>query len=181
MGWGRFGYAYKQNPQVTHTPGGGGIAVRPTDMARFGYLLLHEGRWKEQQLVPAEYVHACSRKSVYNPHFPFSLLFEVNTDGQIPDLPRDTFFKPGAGGHVFWIIPSLDLVVWRLAGRDDQYDEANTGLPLPPKSLKAATLRKDWKPTINGEVGSRQVIRKVIESIINPGPVAGAREKQAPK
>jgi hypothetical protein len=30
---------------MTHTPGGGGIAVRPTDMARFEYLLLHERRW----------------------------------------------------------------------------------------------------------------------------------------
>lgn len=181
IGWGRFSYAYKQEAKVTHTPGGGGIAVRPMDMARFGYLLLHEGRWKDRQVVPAEYVWACGRESVYDPHYPFALLFHVNTDGQIPYLPKDTFFKEGAGGHVFWIIPSLDLVVWRWAGRDDQYDQANTGLPLPPEVAKPSSeLRPGWKATINRESGTEQVIQKVIESIDNSAPAAGL-EKQGAK
>jgi len=169
MGWGRFTYAYKQNPEVTHSPGGGGIAVRPTDVVRFGYLLLREGRWSERQLVPAEYVRQCGHKSSYNPHYPYSLEFNVNTDGQIPELPRDTFFKQGAGGHVLWIIPSLDLVVWRLAGRDDQYDETNTGIPLLPEILKAAQSRNDWKPTLSRNVAERQIITNVVASVLGPG------------
>ena len=56
LGWGRWGYGYKQAAEVTHTPGGGGIALRATDMLRFGYLLLREGRWNDAQVVPAEYV-----------------------------------------------------------------------------------------------------------------------------
>ena len=43
LGWGRWGYGYRQASEVTHTPGGGGIAVRATDMLRFGYLLLARG------------------------------------------------------------------------------------------------------------------------------------------
>ena len=50
MGWGRWGYGYKYAKQVTHTPGGGGITLRATDMLCFGYLLLHEGRWGDKQL-----------------------------------------------------------------------------------------------------------------------------------
>jgi CubicO group peptidase (beta-lactamase class C family) len=170
-GWGRFTFAYKQNPEVTHSPGGGGIAVRPTDVVRFGYLLLREGRWNDRQLVPADYVHQCGHKSDYNPHYPYSLQFNVNTDGQIPELPRDTFFKGGAGGHVLWIIPSLDLVVWRLAGRDDQYDEANTGIPLTAEILNAAEPRKDWKSTMPRNVAERQIISNVVASVISPGTV----------
>src|SRR5262249_25168780 len=43
MGFGPFTYGYKQSAARQHTPGGGGIAVRATDMLRFGYLLLREG------------------------------------------------------------------------------------------------------------------------------------------
>ena len=170
MGWGRFTYAYKQYPAVSHSPGGGGIAVRPTDVLRFGYLLLREGRWKDRQLVPADYVRQCGRKSPYNPHYPYSLQFTLNADGMMPSLPRDMYFKQGAGGHVLWIVPSLDLVVWRLAGRDDQYDESNTGVPLAPEILKAAESRKGWKPTISRSSAEQEIIRKVIESVAAPAP-----------
>jgi hypothetical protein len=52
MGWGRFTYAYRYAKEVDHTPGGGGIAVRPADTLRFGCLLLREGRWGDRQLAP---------------------------------------------------------------------------------------------------------------------------------
>jgi CubicO group peptidase (beta-lactamase class C family) len=178
LGWGRFTYAYKQYPAVDHSPGGGGIAVRPTDVLRFGYLLLREGRWEDRQVVPADYVRQCGRKSPYNPHYPYSLQFNVNTDGQLADLPRDLYFKGGAGGHVLWIVPSLDLVVWRLAGRDDQYGEADTGVPLLPKTLKASESRKNWKPTVSRSIAEDQLIRKVIESVVEPSQ-AGEKKEQA--
>ena len=167
MGWGRFTFAYKQQPEVSHSPGGGGIAVRPTDMARFGYLLLREGRWNGRQLVPADYVRQCGRKSPYNSHYPYSLQFNVNTDGDLADLPRDLFYKQGAGGHVLWIVPSLDLVVWRLAGRDDQYDEANTGIPLLPEIVKSSESRKDWKSSITRAAAERQIISQVIQAVVS--------------
>jgi CubicO group peptidase (beta-lactamase class C family) len=169
MGWGRFGFGYRQAAEITHTPGAGGIAMRATDMMRFGYMLLRQGRWKDRQLVPAEYVRQCSRKSPYNSHHPYSLQFDVNTDGQIPEYPRDAYWKRGSGGHVFCIIPSLDLVVWELAGRDDQYDPANTGLPTHPDAARTSESRRDWRPTMKEWVGQRQVLRKVIESIVDPG------------
>lgn len=45
LGWGRWSYAYRGHPGREHTTGGGGIALRSTDMLRWGYLLLHHGRW----------------------------------------------------------------------------------------------------------------------------------------
>ena len=70
----------------------------------------------DQQLVPAEYVALCSRPSPYNPHYPFSLQFEVNADGHVAGAPRDAFWKSGAGGFGIYVIPSLDLVIYKMAG-----------------------------------------------------------------
>ena len=118
LGWGHWGFGYKNRPLVTHTPGGGGIALRSTDVLRFCYMLLHEGRWGQQQIVPKEFIYHASKASPYNPHFPYSLQFNVNSDGSIEALPLDAYWKSGSGGHCLYIIPSLDMVVWKLGGRD---------------------------------------------------------------
>ncbi len=135
MGWGRWGFGYKNRPLVTHTPGGGGIALRSTDMLRFCYMLLHEGQWEQQQLVPKEYIRHASKASSYNPHFPYSLQFDVNSNGNVGELPLDAYWKHGSGGYCLYIVPSLDLVVWKVGGRDGQYSSQDTGLPEPEPLL----------------------------------------------
>jgi CubicO group peptidase (beta-lactamase class C family) len=175
LGWGRFTYGYKHAKEVPHTPGGGGIAVRATDMLRFGYLLLHEGRWGDRQIVPAAHVRHCGTASPYNPHSPYSLQFDVNADGHLTGVPRDAFWKSGSGAHMLYVVPSLDLVVWKLAGRDGQYQEKDTGVPPDPTAVRAAEARKDWKPTLDERAGQRDVIRKVVEAIVD------AEQPGAPK
>jgi CubicO group peptidase (beta-lactamase class C family) len=167
MGWGRWGYGYRNVSGVTHTPGGGGIAVRGTDMLRFGYLLLREGRWNDAQLVPADYVRRSARQSPYNPHYPYSLQFNVNTNGNIPELPLDAFWKSGSGGHAIYIVPSLELVVWKLGGRDGQYSSDNTGLPPSPASPERVAVREGWKESVDSETALRTTLRMVIESIVD--------------
>lgn len=131
LGWGSFGYGYRQYPDVTHTPGGGGIAIRAIDLLRTCYLLLREGLWGDRQIVPTEYVRECSHASAYNPHSPYSLQFSVNTRGDWPEVPRDAFWKAGSGGHALYVVPSCDLIAVKLGGRDGQYSPRDTGLPLP--------------------------------------------------
>jgi len=165
LGWGRWGYGYKNHPEVEHTPGGGGICLRATDMLRFGYLLLREGRWGDRQIVPVDYLRHCASRSPYNPHFPYSLQFNVNTGGETPGLPRDAFWKSGSGGHALYTVPSLDLVVWKLGGRDSQYSPADTGLPTHPDAARAAQPRTEWKETVSNETALRETLRRVIDSI----------------
>jgi CubicO group peptidase (beta-lactamase class C family) len=143
MGWERWGWGYKQEIR-NHTPGGGGIAIRPTDMLRFGYLLLSGGAWDGQQLVPADYVRKASQPSPYNPHFDYSLQFNVNGRGYWQDVPRDAFWKTGSGGYCLYIVPSLDLVVFKMGGRDSQYSPENTGLPPAPGFVYDGS-REDWR------------------------------------
>ena len=168
LGWGRWGYGYKSSKELTHhTPGGGGIALRATDMLRFGYLLLHEGNWDGRQLVPADYVRLCARESPYNPHYPYSLQFNVNTGGEIPELPRDAFWKGGSGGHAIYVVPSLDLVVWKLGGRDEQYAPSDTGIPRHPDAAAQAKPLKDWKEIVEKQTALRETLQRVIGAIEN--------------
>ncbi len=132
LGWGIWGFGYKYRPEVDHTPGGGGICLRSTDMLRFCYMLLHKGKWGDRQIVPEDYVRKASNANAYNPHYPYSFQFDVNTNGEYEGLPHDAFWKIGSGGHCFYVVPSLDLIVWKLGGRNGQYMKSDSGIPEPP-------------------------------------------------
>ncbi len=168
MGWGSWGYALHRNGvTLPHTPGGGGIALRSTDAMRFAYLLLQQGRWGSQQLVPADYIALCGRASPYNPHSPFSLMFEVNADGHVFGAPPDAFFKSGAGGSAIYVVPSLDLVAYKMAGNDAQFDPELTGLPAGYDYDHSRDL---WKPRPHdqfhdGPVGGDDGVRRLLEMV----------------
>lgn len=173
LGWERWTFAYKNAKEVTHTPGGGGIALRGPDMLRFGYLLLKEGRWRDEQVVPADYVRHCRSQSPFNPHYPYSLQFNVNTDGGEPRLPRDAFWKSGSGYHCLFVVPSLDLVVWKLGGRDPQYGAADVGLPVLPHVEAAQQNRGGWKAAADPEDRTK-TLELVLEALVDREAAEGA-------
>jgi CubicO group peptidase (beta-lactamase class C family) len=169
MGWGHWGYALKRgDTTLPHTPGGGDTAIRSTDVARFGYLILHKGRWGSRRLVPAEYIEMAGKPNPYQKHAPFSLMFEVNADGHVAGAPRDAFFKSGGGGYGIVIIPSLDLVIYKMAGDDRQYDPTRTGIP---QDYPYDGSRDNWKPApksqfSDGNIGTDDGLRRVIEMVV---------------
>ena len=95
--FGGWGYARQQldGRKMEHTPGGYGIALRATDALRFAYLLLKGGRWKGQQVLPADYLALCKKPSPFNPHSPYSLQFEVNEDRHVAGAPPGHLFQIG--------------------------------------------------------------------------------------
>lgn len=169
MGFGPWGYALHRNGNtLPHTPGGGSIALRATDAVRFTYLLLHKGRWGSRQLVPAEYVAMCGRPSPYNPHSPMGLMFEVNADGHVFGAPRDAFFKSGAGGSAIYVVPSLDLVIYKMSASDAQIDPALTGLSV---TYQVDHSRDTWKAGPHdqfhdGPVGGDDGVRRLLEMVV---------------
>ena len=166
-------------PPGSHTPGGYGIGIRATDVLRFVYLLLKNGRWESQQLVPAEYIALASQPSPYNPHAPYSLQFEVNEDGHVTGAPRDAYFKSGAGGFCIYVVPSLDMVIYKMAsvawpGMDpSDYD---MGFAEGSSSLVYDGARDDWSfesrdqfhdGPIDGDAGTRRVLEMVVASVVD--------------
>ena len=168
MGWGAWGYCLHRGDFVMpHANGAGSIAVHATDALRFGYCLLRGGKWKEQQLVPPAYLAECNQPSKYNPHSPFSLQFEHNADGHVAGAPKDAFYKSGAGGFAIVVVPSLDLVIYKMGGNNGQYDPALTGIP---DDFKYDGSRDDWKPIARtpfneGSLGGDDGIRRVLEMV----------------
>ncbi|HET8547684.1 MAG TPA: serine hydrolase [Bryobacteraceae bacterium] len=159
--WGRFGWGYRQH--LKHTGGGGGVAAQPRDMLRFASMLVQKGQWNGRQVIPRDYVEHCSRSSPYNPHYPYSLQFHGNDTGFWPDLPRDLFWKTGSGGHCIYMAPSLELAVYKMGGRDDQYDSANTGLE-PAPGFRYDGSREGWKPA--AEVKSADVYAETLRRLL---------------
>ena len=168
MGWGAWDYCLHRGDFVMpHANGAGSLAVHATDALRFGYCLLHNGKWKDQQLVPPDYIALCNKPSKYNPHCPFSLQFEQNSDGHVAGAPRDAFYKSGAGGFGIFIVPSLDMVIYKLGGRDNQYDPSLTGIP---DDFKYDGSRDKWQPIPRtpfneGSMGGDDGLRRVLEMV----------------
>lgn len=173
MGWGPWGYCLQRGDyRMPHANGAGSIALHSTDALRFAYCLLHQGRWGNQQLIPADYIAKCNQFLPYNSHSPFSLQFEHNADGHIPGAPRDAFFKSGAGGFCLYVVPSLDLVLYKMGGSTGQYDPTFTDIPQPAPD----TSRDNWQSPprtsffdggLGGEDGLRRTLEMVCASIID--------------
>lgn len=168
MGWGAWGYClHRGDVLMAHANGAGSIAVHATDALRFGYCLLNQGRWGDKQLVPADYIEKCHQPSPFNPHCPFSLQFEHNADGHVIGAPRDAFYKSGAGAFCIYIVPSLDLVIYKMGGKDNQYDPALTGIPQP---FEYDGSRTQWQPIPKtpfneGSLGGDDGLRRVLELV----------------
>jgi len=92
---------------------GGGLWISTLDMARFGYLILRQGKWKDKQLVSANWIRMATTPTTIGQDYGY--LWWLNTQGkQWPDLPRTSFAALGAGSNTVWIDPEHDLVVvWR--------------------------------------------------------------------
>lgn len=176
LGFGTWGYAMYRpklkggidaDGRMFHTPGGGSIAVRSTDMLRFGYLMLHHGKWGKEQIVPASFVEMCGRMVKYNPHFTHSFNFNVNEDGHLASVPRDAFWKAGSGGYSIYIVPSLDLVIYKMGGNEGQYDPKLTRLPV---RYSYDGSRADWKPGDPKMIGDStgKTLQMVVAAVSNP-------------
>ncbi len=161
LDWGRWGYDFHDHPEINHTPGGGGICVRATDMLRFEYLLLHHGKWGSRQIVPADYVLKATTPSPYNPHYAYSLQFELNSDSEASAAPRDAYWKHGFGGFAICVVPSLDLIVWKMGGPDNQYDEKATGLP----EIQPYGERAGWKRTEDEDASALRMLEMVVAAV----------------
>lgn len=168
MGWGDWAYClHRGDYLMPHANGAGSIAVHATDALRFGYCLLHKGKWNDKQLVPADYIALCNKPSPFNPHTPFTLQFENNSDGHVAGAPRDAFYKSGAGGFGIFIVPSLDIVIYKLGGNNGQYNPELAGIPL---TFTPDTSRDNWKPIPRtpfneGSMGGDDGLRRVLEMV----------------
>jgi CubicO group peptidase (beta-lactamase class C family) len=91
------------------------------DMARIGYLMLRNGKWKDRQIVPAKWVQESTRAitplTQMNPArhrsgpFGYGYLWWVWDGPNTPPAYRGAYAGLGAVGQQIAVLPALDLVV----------------------------------------------------------------------
>ncbi len=117
---------------LPHT--GGGLNLKPMDLARVGYLVLRGGRWGERQIVTRAWLDSSTRAITRG-----SPVFFAN-DGagyghfwwtfptQRGGTDAGIIAASGSGGQWLFVIPSLDLVVAIVAGGGNGLDLLYNGV-----------------------------------------------------
>ncbi|HEY0319824.1 MAG TPA: serine hydrolase [Pyrinomonadaceae bacterium] len=100
---------------------GGGLWINTRDEARYGYLFLRRGRWKNRQLISEQWVRMATTPSKVKADYGY--LWWLNTGRkQWPSAPETSFAALGYGNNTIWIDPEHDLVVvwrWHQANPDE--------------------------------------------------------------
>jgi len=90
---------------------GGGMMINAYDQARFGYLTLNRGKWKDQQILSESWVAQALTPTTANTSYGFMNWF-LNTDKKmLPSAPENSFFHLGAGTNMVYVDPEHDLVI----------------------------------------------------------------------
>jgi CubicO group peptidase (beta-lactamase class C family) len=97
-------YYWTGDPQG-NVNGGSSLRLRPRDMAKFGFLYLHNGTWDGQQLVPASWVAASTAShATVDSNREYGYQWWIH-----PDL--GAYAAHGYLNQHIYVIPNLDMVV----------------------------------------------------------------------
>jgi CubicO group peptidase (beta-lactamase class C family) len=153
-GW---GYVDDQDPQLA-----GGARMTARNWLRFGRLLLQDGQWNGEQVLPAGILDALTTPTSASPgygltvwlnapvdpeadffeHAPRSLTPD-GPDGMIyDDGPRDLFMAAGLFNQRLYVIPSRKMVVVRFGRRDGTWNDAEFLARLLDGRTYEATARQ---------------------------------------
>lgn len=111
---------------------GGGLYLRPRDMAKLGYLFLNGGRWQGKQIVSEEWVRESTKQQA--PYRGYGYQWWLHTI-RLRDRPVSAFAAQGHGGQFIFVIPDLELVAvftsWNVDARTEQPFEMLQKFILP--------------------------------------------------
>jgi len=154
---------------------GGGLFLRPRDMAKIGYMMLKNGKWKGKQIVSEEWVSESTKAHVQQTGtiiLPSDYGYQWHHGKRrISNQSIETFFASGLGGQYIFILPTLDLVVVFTSKHKDSsgiiYSQlmlANYIIPAvlrpapPPKTIK---LNQKIVDKYLGYYGSKEINEKL--------------------
>ena len=152
--WRKNQYRPAQIDGIARREFGAGISANVDAMARIGLLMLRQGRWRDEQLVPRDYVELARQPVAAFAHLQvhtnfikesgpgaprhYGLLWWNNADGALTDVPRDAYWSWGLYDSLIFVVPSLDLVVAR----------AGKSWPRKPGGAHYEPLRPFFEPIV---------------------------------
>lgn len=99
-----------------HPHTGGGMHLRPLDMAKFGLLYLNEGKWGDRQIVPAWWVKESFKKHVTLTNrgrwtIGYGYLWWIQQPDPEGSKKHNIYAARGAYGQFIFVIPEHEMVV----------------------------------------------------------------------
>lgn len=110
--------------------GGFGLKLSGRDLAKFGYLYVKQGIWKDQSLVPKEWI-------------------ELSTSGKVPTTEKELYY-----GYGWWTCDVYGLKTYYAIGAGGQYIICTPQLDLiqvylcEKNSMASKEVGQIWKETI---------------------------------
>lgn len=149
--------SWGQDPQG-NLIGSWGIHMTCRDMAKFGLMYLHNGRWEDYQIVPSEWVEESVQQQateIYDDGTEggFGYLWwlkAIAIPGETP-VHHDVFYAAGSGGQRIFIVPDLNLIMAiTAANQEDDF--------MPEHMLiKAITAIQSGEPMPANEEGTARL------------------------
>jgi CubicO group peptidase (beta-lactamase class C family) len=85
--------------------------IHAYDQARFGYLTLRNGKWKDRQIISQTWLQKARTPTLPEPTYGYMNFF-LNTDRKfLPSAPAGAFVHIGAGTNMIYVDQENDLVV----------------------------------------------------------------------
>jgi len=160
--------------------GAGNVRLFPMDMAKLGFLYLHQGQWDGNQILPSAWVENALQPHSKNSGDPYGYGWRIN-NGEI----GYEFYAEGMGGQRILVIPGLNTILVTTGGGFDidqviplltpALVDASHALPANPAGvteLAAAIVSLSQPPAPLSEVSLPEITHvisgKVIELDQNP-------------
>ena len=90
---------------------GGGMHINAYDMARFGYLFLRNGKWKDRQLVSEQWIKQAKTPGTVNPEYGYANWYLNPGRKRLPAVPESAVTFNGDGPNIVYIDWQNDVVV----------------------------------------------------------------------
>jgi CubicO group peptidase (beta-lactamase class C family) len=95
---------------------GGGMFINTYDMARFGYLFLRNGKWKDKEIVSEKWIEMARTPGSANGTYGYANWYLNKLDARrgvkaLPDAPESAVYFVGNGNNIVYIDWENDLLV----------------------------------------------------------------------
>ena len=90
---------------------GGGMFINAWDMARFGYLFLRDGKWKDRQIISPEWIRMARTPGPANEEYGYANWYLNPGKKRLTEAPASAVTFNGAGQNIVYLDVQNDLLI----------------------------------------------------------------------
>lgn len=131
------------------------LQARLGDWMRIAELLVTDGKFGGEQMLPPGWVRSMLKPAKANPRFGYQVWlgrpFKPGEGASEPYAAEDTFLLKGSGKTRLWIVPSMGLTILRVGTNDDSDTDDWDDSAIPNLIVRGAAdyVPKAAKPGVN--------------------------------